>query len=239
MNSSVSLTLPPEIPLPAEIQRLLNERFRTIEQTLGSSGNGKAGCGRHADRPMPRTTGLGGLYYENDRGLLYVSDSSKWLYVAGTMACTQSARPGDLSAADTGLLVNITDYAHLLRWNGKGFEWAPGDPGSDYVELRCSAPAGNGWQLCNGFIDLTYLKSDGTLDKRTMDDLLSQDTFPKFVASYTTGGRVVADPTGAPTGAISVTSASSGTTYDVASTSHYHQDPGAPPYLGLIPYYRR
>ena len=55
-----------------------------------------------------------------------------------------------LSPGDAGFIFSVSDYNHRVRWSGSIWEWAPGDPGNDRIELLRAAPVGNGWQLCDG-----------------------------------------------------------------------------------------
>lgn len=89
--------------------------------------------GTHADRLSlypPDTMPAGSRYFESDRKLLYISDGSNWIYVSGSIACTQSTLPGDLTANDAGLAADVTDFLHKLRWGGSSWAWAPGDVGT-------------------------------------------------------------------------------------------------------------
>lgn len=53
-------------------------------------------------------------------------------------------------------------FNHMLRFDGTGFTFAPGDTGSGYTQAFLSAPTAVGWQLCNG-ATFSYLKADGTV----------------------------------------------------------------------------
>lgn len=103
----------------------------------------------------------GVLWKETDTGVTYISDGVNWEPHAGTITVTQDSLPTNLTAADAGVLVNVSDYAHVLRWNGTGFEFA--DAGSGYTQAFLINP-GTGWLLCDGTANVLTLLGDGTLD---------------------------------------------------------------------------
>lgn len=111
-----------------------------------------------------------------------------------------STLAGTFTPANSGQLVYVTDYNHVLRWNGTGFEWGPGENGSGYITPFLNDPSPvTGWQLCNGTAT-TKLNSDGT-------------TSPVVVPNYATASYLklgsaapVAGPT-APSGVTGATSA--------------------------------
>jgi hypothetical protein len=59
------------------------------------------------------------------------------------------ALPSDLSTHDSGLLVWVVDYNHLIRWSGAAWEWAPGEVGSGFIRDFLATP-GPEWVLCDG-----------------------------------------------------------------------------------------
>lgn len=70
---------------------------------------------------------------------------------------------GTLTPANTGQLVYVTDYNHMLRWDGTSFQWGPGENGSGYISAFMNDPSPTtGWQLCDGSAT-TKLNSDGTV----------------------------------------------------------------------------
>lgn len=99
---------------------------------------------------------------ESDTGITYVSDGLNWLPDSGRMSVTQDSLPTGLSTSDAGLEVNVTDYGHVLRWNGTGWEFLPGDS-SGYTQSFLLDP-GTGWIQCDGSTGVATLLGDGTLD---------------------------------------------------------------------------
>lgn len=115
----------------------------------------------------------------SDAGVLYQYSTSAtvWTYIGGMVARTQSqlaTLAGLLGVADTGLLVDVTDYAHILKWTGSAWTYAdPTDP-AGRVEMFLVDPSPvTGWQLCDGTASVKYLKADGTTGTQTMPDLVS------------------------------------------------------------------
>jgi hypothetical protein len=106
---------------------------------------------------------------------------------------------GTLTPANAGQLIYVTDYNHMLRWNGTGFEWGPGENGSGYITPFLNDPSPTtGWQVCDGS-GTTKLNSDGTV---------SAVTVPNYAtASYLKLGS--AAPVAGPTAASGVTGATS------------------------------
>jgi hypothetical protein len=81
---------------------------------------------------------------------------------------TQAGLAGlDLNSQDSGFLVEVTDYNHVLEWNGTGFEWGPGENGSGYISAFLSAPTSIGWHICDGSV-VSQLNSDGSLKPVTL-----------------------------------------------------------------------
>jgi hypothetical protein len=126
-----------------------------------ATGSGTVFAGAHAARPAAGSYPNGTLFWETDRTALYVVLVGQWVYAAGVMATAQATLPGGLGSGDAGFLAYVTDYAHLLRWNGSAWGWGPGDGGSGFVQGFVVDP-GTGWFLCSGS-QATFLKADGTL----------------------------------------------------------------------------
>jgi hypothetical protein len=94
-----------------------------------------------------------------------VTGPIRWTYVKGSYNRTQSqlaALAATLTSGDKGLLVNVTDYSHVLQWNGSGFVFVEGDSSNYYVEGGTSAPFGGKWAPADGST-VSVLKGDGTL----------------------------------------------------------------------------
>lgn len=54
-----------------------------------------------------------------------------------------------LGARDAGTIGFVSDYGHMVRWDGSVWQFAPGDSGSGYLQTFAVAPQGVGWGLCN------------------------------------------------------------------------------------------
>jgi hypothetical protein len=110
----------------------------------------------------------GSLFYESDRKLYYISSGKSWLYFNGIYAVEQTGIPTGLSVSDAGMLVEVTDYAHLLMWDGAQFTWGDSDPINDYYIQFVSGPnPATGWHQCDGSTILK-LNPDGTLSLVTI-----------------------------------------------------------------------
>lgn len=106
----------------------------------------------------------GSIYFETDRQIAYIAVSGTWFYFVGTMDVPQASLPADLGVDDTNLLLNVTDFAHLLIWTGTGWTWAPAELGSDFILLFLTGPSpATGWQACDGSSNVPKLNFDGTL----------------------------------------------------------------------------
>lgn len=97
--------------------------------------------------------------------------------------------PTRLGSDDEGYLYEVEDYKHVLRWTGSAWEFAPGDPGSGFLQHFAVAP-GSEWKLCDGTAT-TYLKSDGTTASITPPDLQT--------GQYLKGGAYTGTPNAAGT----------------------------------------
>ncbi len=96
--------------------------------------------------------------------MAWVSTASVWLYAYGERSIAQSgiaAFTANLGANDAGARINVTDFAHMLRWTGAALEFAPGDEGSGYISFFPITPPGSSWGLCDG-TTYSYLIADGT-----------------------------------------------------------------------------
>lgn len=129
--------------------------------------------GTHATRGLvlPTQYADGSEFYETDRNLWYTAVGNAWRYKAGILSVPQVALSQftDLGPNDTGLLVNVTDYAHCMMWAGTGWQFAPGDPGSDFIVAFVSGPdPATGWHSCDGSSGVPKLNSDGTVTTVTV-----------------------------------------------------------------------
>lgn len=114
----------------------------------------------------------------------YSAANTSWSYIAGIVQRTQanlSALTSLLGGADTGLLVDITDFAHVLRWTGTA--WTFNDPAdmSGRISMFLVDPSPTtGWHLCDGTSNVPYLKSDGTTGTQTMPALTATAAYAKL-----------------------------------------------------------
>jgi hypothetical protein len=81
---------------------------------------------------------------------------------------TFSNLPVGLGVADTGFIFYATDAGHAWMWNGSGWQWAPGDPGSGWIAGFESDP-GAGWKPCDGSAATVYTSSGGTASVPTQN----------------------------------------------------------------------
>lgn len=97
--------------------------------------------------------------------------------------------PTDLGTADVGLLLQVADYGHLMRWSGTVWEFAPGDSGNGYIKDCLVPPQQEGWALCDGQ-GTSYLRSgNATLfaTSITTPNELSTGVYHKSGATPTIG----------------------------------------------------
>ena len=109
-----------------------------------------------------------GLYYQ----INVVSSTNTWQYAWGTLSLLQAsvaALVATLTANDLNLLINVTDYGHILQCTGAtAIGWGPApELGSNYYALGDSKPPGGVWHAVDGST-VNYLKSDGTLGSKTL-----------------------------------------------------------------------
>jgi hypothetical protein len=157
------------------------------------------------------------------------------------------AIPTDLSAHDMGLLLEVVDYGHLLRWTGASWEFIDG--GSGYFLDCVVAPSGPGWALCDGSTT-DYLSVSPTLHAEpiTLPDEVTNPVYHASAAAYT--GTVTAPTAPGLSGNTGNDSASvevqSGTGTTVSAHTHTHpvgslavDATGEPRHLGVLKYFRR
>lgn len=207
----------------------------TVERALGSILSGT-----HGARPATTNYPVNAEYLETDRNALYRNVAGTWtLSRTAILSCTQATLPGSLGSGDAGLLVWVTDYCHMLEWNGTGWQWGPGEAGNGWIEGFYLAPNANGWAQCNG-ATVNYLKSDGTTGSIALPNLMATPAYPQLGAAYVGINPAVA-PTAANNGFGALVDGTN-TTYDVAGRIHTHAitlggDPIAN--FGLTPYFRQ
>lgn len=236
----------PAIPPTTKAEQLIgaiNDRIRRINEALGAETSTAAASstlnyGSHAVRVSRPTSGFeaGSMYFETDRGnVAYQLQGNVWVYAGGVLRAAFAAAPV-LKAADAGFLWYVSDYAHVLRWTGTGWEFV--DEMGGYVAWRVIAADGSGWQLCDGSAT-HYLHVTGGVASEvahTTLNMTGSPTYLKMGAAYGAAINVATLTTSGPTGNQSV----GGTGNLAASTSHTHTltaDPIANA-VGL-PYFRR
>jgi hypothetical protein len=131
-----------------------------------------------ANRPTPTAGETGYRFEANNWGnIVWRWSGTAWIYVSGTYSRTQSqlaALAALLTANDAGLLTDVTDYAHVLRWTGSAWTYAdPSDPAGRVEGFLVDPSPTTGWQLCDGTAGVAYLKADGTTATLTVPDLVS------------------------------------------------------------------
>lgn len=141
--------LPPERLIPT----------RVIQDSRVNRGN-------YAPSAFPEA-----FYFTTDVNLrlLYCSDGISWNYVAGIYTIAQAgvaAFVGTLTAADAGQLIYVSDYEHLMKWDGSALDFAPGDDGSGYIGIFRTTPNHGIWQVCDGS-SVNVLNADGTVTSIT------------------------------------------------------------------------
>lgn len=105
---------------------------------------------------------------------------------------TQATLPPSLPASSAGMIYFVSDFNHLLQWDGTKWIWAPGENGSGYISSFLISPTGAGWHLCDGSI-VHRLNSDGSV---------SNVTLPNYaIAAYLKLGTSAAAGPNAPSGA--------------------------------------
>lgn len=124
------------------------------------------------------------------------------------LSSTQANLAGiGLGPENAGQLVWVTDYNHLLVWNGTGFDWGPGENGSGYISPFLTAPSGSGWKLCDGS-STTRLNSNGTITAVVVPNYASSP-YLKMGTGAAAGpiaasGLVQAVSAGTPSGAVAI-----------------------------------
>ena len=92
--------------------------------------------------------------------------------------CQQAQISGlRLGRGDQNTRVHVTDYCHILYWDGQRF-WFDGDDGSDFYVLRDSSSniPSVGWHAADGST-VSFLKQDGTLGSKTLMNSVSQSGY--------------------------------------------------------------
>jgi hypothetical protein len=105
------------------------------------------------------------IFYQTDTTLYYMAYGKAWHYFNGTQLDLLANIPATFNLLDTGALFYATDYAHLYRWSGIAWAFAPTDPGSGFVVIGQPtgvAPNGGVWAVCDGNLAL-IAQANGTI----------------------------------------------------------------------------
>ncbi len=146
-----------------------------------------------------------------DHPVYFVAKDRAWKYAGGHFRDTLSALPS-LSTADAGLLVEVTDYDHVLRWSGSAFEWGTGNPSpSGIYGLFETAPTTAGWQICDGST-VARLNADGTTTNVAVPDVTT--------ARYLKGGLTAAAVAAASGNTANTTATNNSATTGVTVDAH-------------------
>lgn len=141
---------------------------------------------------------LNSVFYESDRRVYYhvvlVNGVKTWVLLPdlGVMRDVLANKPTDLGANDVGFLFHATDYNHIWRWYGSGWQYAPGDRVSGEIAWFTENP-GVGWALCDGS-NVTRTKSDATTASVTLPNLTT-GVYPKGGSTYTGNVNAAVAPT--------------------------------------------
>jgi hypothetical protein len=179
---------------------------------------------------------------------LFLSNIGAWIrhlqYASPLVSKTQASLAAyalTLTADDANLLVEVTDYAHILRWTGSAWQWGPGETGGGFFSPFAIAP-GTGWHACDGS-SVAYLKSDGTTANVTVPNTAGSAAYLKPGAAYSATITAATVPTVTaptftgtpvtPTGTVSAIAATATTTVlvtssgavQVAAQNHTHAAP--------------
>ena len=210
------------IPTAADLFPPITPRATSADDLamLAASQTGRAVLpvvlnGTHSDRAnYPASLFDGAVFIETDRLVMYLATGGNWVYAGGQWDSTLSNIP-TLTTTDVGYRFGVTDYAHILRWSGSAWGWAPGDGGSGMGPVLFEINPGTGWALYDGST-VAYLKADGTTANVTLPDLTSAAN----KAAFLEGGGTNSGPTAAVAPGISgsVAAAATGVTTNAAAT---------------------
>lgn len=127
-----------------------------------------------------------------------------------------------LAAGDANSFWLVTDYAHLVYWDGAAWQWADGDRPGRFGDF--DSDPGIGWGLCDGST-YTALVVGATLTTRNIvtPDLKGTPAYKKSAAAYTGTLKAASGTTG--TGTTGTGTTGTANTGDT-SVAHTHS-PGA------------
>lgn len=178
---------PPYLTQPIDAQGYFDRAWLQFFDQFSKTSQATVQYGSHTDRAnqLASTFPDGSTWTETDRNnLVYQVRNGVWAYLSGTLELEQSkilALQASLGVADTGLILKVIDFAHVLEWSGTGFIWGLNDTGGGYIRGFLVDPNPmTGWALCNGALEITYLNPDGSLSKTTLPDLANQSAYLKL-----------------------------------------------------------
>lgn len=143
----------------------------------------------------------------------------------GIVVGTLAEQPTNLTPDEDGLLYFVTDYGHLVRWNGSLAVWkfGPGDPGNGYFADYAITPQAVGWALCDGSATnyLVVGASALTTAAITLPDLITTGVYRRggaytgvvaaaVAAGLTISGSLTTSSNGAHTHTVSGSTANEG-----------------------------
>lgn len=106
-------------------------------------------------------------------GVAYSIDSGVWRYSVGVWKHTGlplPAIPAGLGIDDAGIIIFEDDFQHAYLWDGAGWSYAPGDPGSGFIVAIDGGLSGGDWGICDGTSHLAS-RSNGTAGTITTPNL--------------------------------------------------------------------
>lgn len=179
------------IPRPAPFST--NPPFRGAGQYGFCLEDTRASRANYPPAQYPAT-----LFFETDSKLVYVSDGTNWTYAAGFYQLTQSqiaAFIAGLGANDAHLVLDVTDYRHMLQWTGSALHrWSGDSEHSDTFHAFGAAPTDAGWHAADAST-VSFLNYDGTLGSRTLPNTAGSPAYMKFGAAYSSSITAAAAPT--------------------------------------------
>lgn len=107
----------------------------------------------------------------------------------GEFRGTVAEQPTNLTTSDDGLLFFVSDFGHMVRWNGSLSRWefAPGDLGNGFQRNYLITPQEVGWALCDGSLTSYLVVGGPTLGSNniTLPNLIGSSAYIKTAGSYT------------------------------------------------------
>jgi len=126
----------------------------------------------------------------------------------GTNYLPLASQPS-LGSSDAGYVLFVTDYAHMVYWDGSAWQWLDGDRPGRFSDFY--ADPGVGWGLCDGstYALLTVGGASLTTTNVTTPNLSGTAAYKKSGAAYT--GTITAASGSTGTGTTSTGTGNTGT----------------------------